>query len=255
MREDRFRIIQVTDCHLQKGPTDLFKGVNPEARLLQVLNHIQAHVEPYDLLLLTGDLVHHGYPEGYQRLYSYVKELGDSRGWLPGNHDDAAEMQQFALLSDKEFTLGCWSVLSLDSTSNPDGVGSGSIGSEELQWLHGRLEQLKGQHVIIALHHPPLEVGSLWQDAIKLGNADVFLDLVSKYPAVKLMLCGHLHQEHALTCGHISLLATPATAPQFQPATETPLLETLSPQSLPGYRVIDLYSEGEFDSFVQRVSI
>ncbi len=250
------RLIQLTDCHLQADANQLFKGCDPEARLTQVLAHIQTSTDPYDLLLLTGDLVHHGYPSGYQRLAGYLGDMAAQACWLPGNHDDVAEMQRYKQLLTKEHHIGAWYILLLDSTSQPDGVGTGSISDSEFRWLKKRLDKLGHQtNILIALHHPPVDVGSAWQDAIKLGNAKAFIDLVASYPAVKLVLCGHLHQEHHLACAQAQLLVTPATAPQFKMAMDEPMIENDDRLSLPSYRVIDLYPTGEFETCVHRVSI
>jgi len=251
------RIIQVTDCHLQEAPDEVFKGSLPEERLCKVLEDIVGRNLQPDLLLLTGDLVHHGYPQGYQRLSEYVQKVDADIRWLPGNHDNARHMSVFSELSLLQWRKHDWCVVSLDSTSLPDGKGSGSLGECELQRLEAILQAPPSKYLLIALHHPPVHVGSPWQDAICLGDKDAFWRILedSKSSVAKLIVCGHLHQDHEVYNLSPPLLVTPATAPQFKKATLQPVLETDEYLSLPGYRVIDLFESGEFSTQVVRVAI
>ncbi len=247
------RIIQVTDCHLQAGEDDLFKEENPEQRLLAVLDDVRATHPCPDILLLTGDLAHHGYSTVYDRLQSYTINMATAIRWIPGNHDDASKMLEYKSLSGKVVVEGAWCVILLDSTSEPDGAGGGALSGAQLCWLDNVVNEYPNHFILIGLHHPPVNVGSLWQDKIMLSNKEIFWKQVASYEKLKLVLCGHLHQEHQIHRENVAVLVTPATAPQFAVGTDTPLLEPDRDLSLPGYRVIDLFDDGRYETIVKRV--
>ncbi|SIS45191.1 metallophosphoesterase [Neptunomonas antarctica] len=251
---NKIRIIQVTDCHLQASADHDFKGENPEQRLLATLTHIRKDHPFPDVLLLTGDLAHHGYESAYKRLQTYTQGMAKKVRWIPGNHDVAATMQEYTELSGKVICQGSWCIILLDSTAEADGKGKGSLSADELSWLNKVAAEHVGKYLLLVLHHPPLAVGSLWQDQIMLGNAQSFLSQVGGYETLKLLLCGHLHQDHQLQHNDVTVLATPATAPQFAVGTAAPELESDPYLSLPGYRVIDLFDDGRFSTEVKRVT-
>ena len=252
---DTIHVIQVTDCHLQESADDTFKGVCPEQRLLSTLQQLRAEDPHSDLLLLSGDLVHHGYLNAYQRLQRYTDGIAKEVRWIPGNHDDAATMREYSPLSQKVFVQGNWCIILMNSTDTPDGKGSGALSQEELEWLESIVSVHPDKYLLLVLHHPPVAVGSEWQDSIMLANADVFWAQVMKYQNLKLVVCGHLHQAHQLKQGQVTVLATPATAPQFKAHTAEPEMETDPYLSLPAYRVIDLFEDGEFSTIVKRVPV
>lgn len=250
---DKIRIIQVTDCHLQESVDHPFKGTNPEQRLLSTLQQLRSDETVPDLLLLSGDLVHHGYVSAYQRLQQYTDGMAKEIRWIPGNHDDAVKMREYPSLSEKVFVQHNWCIIMLDSTAEPDGKGGGALSQAELDWLGRVVAEHADKYLLLVLHHPPVAVGSQWQDGIMLANAEAFWAQVMTYNNLKLIVCGHLHQAHQIEKGLVSVLATPATAPQFKASTIEPEMESDPYLSLPAYRVIDLFLDGKFSTIVKRV--
>lgn len=249
-----FRIIQLSDCHLQAEPEQRFNGINPEACLLAVLADINQRNWLADLLLLTGDLVHAGQAAGYQRLHQYVEPIAPAWRWLPGNHDAAQLMGTFSHPAPAWYQSPYWTLLTLDSTANPDGKGAGSLTEASLAALE-QAQTLPPRYLCVALHHPPMPVGSPWQDAIALTDAGRFWQRIARLPTTRLILCGHLHQEHQRNETAVPVLTTPATGFQYRPGTNQPELETAPPYSWPGYRVIDLLPSGGYRTEVIRVPV
>lgn len=247
-------IVQVTDCHLQQHPGDTFKGSNPEQRLQAVLADIRAQSWQADALLLTGDVVHHGYPEAYQRLVTLTADIAPEVRWLPGNHDDAALMRRYSSLAEKILNVGSWRILLLDSTSEPDGRGSGALAAEELAWLNTQLQD-ESTYCLVALHHHFFDVASQWQNEIMLTNAPQFTACLQTSTAVKAVICGHLHQANQFSVAGIPVFATPATAPQFVMAVASAEVETDPLLSQPGYRILYLRADGALRTEVRRVTM
>ncbi|MEH6444669.1 MAG: metallophosphoesterase [Oceanospirillaceae bacterium] len=245
-------LLQITDCHLQQYPDQAYKNHYPDQRLDAVIAHVQATQSHSQHLLLSGDIAHYSSSAVYQRILDKTQSLAEQIHWLPGNHDDAQVMYEFVHMQRKIIINGDWAIVLLDSTANPDGVGSGSLSDEELSLL-AKLGSLDVSHILIVLHHPPINVGSLWQDAIKLANSDEFWVRVKKLSKVRAISFGHLHQEHHLTEFGIELFCTPATAPQFKKEQLTPVLESDPILAAPAYRTLQLHADGSINSQVHRV--
>lgn len=248
-------LLQLTDCHLMPQPGQLFRDIDADQQLAQVVDHLVANGQPIDHLLLTGDLVHHGGVDAYLRLLDILAPLPGERHWIPGNHDEIDAMRAATSMpcGQEEVDLGYWRLLLLDSTSHPDGRGSGSLSEEELHWLKQRLAQSPERPVLIALHHNPLSTASDWQDQIMLANAAAFSELVESAPQVKAVICGHLHQAQSQRIGQSQFWCSPSTSVQFRPAQADFLLETEGPDARPGYRWYRLDADGGIESGLERV--
>lgn len=253
------RVLQLSDCHLSPEPGGLFRGIDPMLQLQTVAADARRRFAPADLLLLTGDLTHHGGPEAYRRLLQSVEGLAHRRHWLPGNHDVAASMQA---VEAAEPALGCkridtphWRILLLDSTDAPDGRGGGSLAQAELDWLQQQLSDAGRHWVFIALHHNPVALGSVWQDAIMLGNAAPFWALVEACPQVRGVIFGHVHQQQQLWRASVQLFGAPSTALQFEAGCAEFQLETDMALARPGYRYYELADDGRIEAQLCRVAV
>lgn len=247
MQTSDIHLIQVTDLHLQNTADTLFRGINVELRWHRVIDDICQKGAVADLLMLTGDLVHHSGIPAYERVYDSIKRLPFSSVWIPGNHDDVAQMRQVGhpSLNRKRVDIGDWCILLLDSTSEPDGKGAGELAESELLFLQQQLQKSQNQHVLIVLHHNPVSVQSRWQDEIALRNADAFWTQVSRSDRVRAVVFGHVHQQWSLTHQGVPLFSAPAVAPQFKARSETMALEDNETLSGPGYVSYRLSALGE----------
>jgi Icc protein len=245
-------ILQITDCHLQQYPDQAYKNHYPDQRLDAVIANIQATQQCSQHLLLSGDIAHYSSTAVYQRILDKTQNLAEQIHWLPGNHDNAQVMHEFIPMQAKIIINKAWAIVLLDSTASPDGVGSGSLSAAELSLL-AKLDSIEVSHILIVLHHPPINVGSPWQDAIKLANSDDFWERVKKISKLRGISFGHLHQEHHLTKFGIELFCTPATAPQFKKEQLSPVLESDPILAAPAYRTLQLHADGSISSQVHRV--
>ncbi|MEH6650788.1 MAG: metallophosphoesterase [Motiliproteus sp.] len=239
---DSFKLVQISDFHLQQSPKQSYRGIDVEQRLLAVLQHIRDYHTDIDALLLSGDLVHHGYLEGYRRLVEYMQLFDCPWYWIPGNHDSVASMNQVRQSPSPGFVIPGWRVVLLDSTSSPDGCGAGALAACELQRLQQQLllaEDLN-QSLLLVLHHNPVPVASQWQDAIMLSNADELWAMLEGSPVAVTALFGHLHQQWDLQRGGVRLLGCPATSVQFKAKQPQLVIEQGSELAAPGYRWLTL---------------
>ena len=240
------KILQISDPHILPEPGDTLLGIATEYYFRQVLKHAHALHQRFDLILVSGDLAQQPSLAIYQRILRHLTAYSTPSICLPGNHDDFALMQ--ATFNDelincrKHVLLGGWQILCLNSQkiNSP----AGELSDRELAFLEHRLFQHPDAPAFIALHHPCFETGSQWLDTMQLVNSEAFLDLLDRHSQVKVVSCGHIHQEMAVSHGGFNLFSAPATCFEFQPLTNEFYVE----DTPPGYRVFELAPEGGVQS-------
>lgn len=258
--EKPIRLIQITDCHLLADPDAIYRGWNTQASLQAVLEHIhqRSQNQGFDAVLATGDLVHDGSAEGYQRLQNQLSRLQRPCYAIAGNHDDP-QLMQIHLHSDRvqvvyQADLGRWRLIMLNS--HWQGHTAGRIDRAQLHSLQRQLAQDLSRPVLILCHHPPLDCRSHWLDNIGLSNRRQLLDTLQDFPQVRGIVCGHIHQPldrmlHPNLRHGLRIMAAPATCRQFLPGSGEFAEDTAAE---PGYREICLYNNGKILSRVVRVA-
>ncbi|PSB08997.1 3',5'-cyclic-AMP phosphodiesterase [filamentous cyanobacterium Phorm 46] len=245
-------VAQITDTHLFAEFDRTWKGLSTAHTLQKVIERLQEIQPPPDLLLLTGDLSQDETPESYEILASLISPLNIPAYWIPGNHDNLSVMQQILdrppIFPEKSWNLGNWQFLLLSSVKA--GCDGGRLSPESFDWLDSQLQQTGDRAVIIALHHHPLPIGSKIMDGMMLHNADEFLAIVDRHPQIKIVLCGHIHQEFHQQRGSVSYLGTPSTCIQLLPKSHPIVLDTIGP----GFRLLELAIDGTWNTRVERVA-
>ncbi len=74
------------------------------------------------------------------------------------------------------------------------GVPHGELSEFQLEWLERKLADAPERHTLLLLHHHPLPAGCSWFDQHSLRNAGELDTVLAKFPHVKYLLCGHIHQ-------------------------------------------------------------
>lgn len=244
-------IIQITDTHVFADPAERFDGVDCAATLQATLSAIRAAKRQPDVMLLTGDLVHEPDTEAYQRLGKLLTQAPAPVYCLPGNHDHPATMQMHLhappVRHDKHILLDGWQILLLDSWLPNEHAGR--LADAELEWLQRILAEYRDRPALIALHHPPVSIGSPWMDAMGLKNPDDLFAVIDAHEQVCAVVWGHIHQEFEAQRRGVKLLASPSTCLQFKPHTETYQVDDL----VPGYRWLELSDDGNISTGVIRV--
>jgi Icc protein len=123
----------------------------------------------------------------------------------------------------------------------------GRLGEAELKRLESCLAD--SRPALVAVHHPPLALGTPWMDAIGLENGAQLLERLGRHPQARALLFGHAHCEFDAERGGLRLLGCPSTCLQF--AMGTAELE-LDPRP-PGYRWLRDTTGGGIDTGVVRV--
>jgi Icc protein len=245
-------IAQVTDTHLLASENQRLEGILTTESFLAVMKRLEELKPELDLLLMTGDLSGDATPESYENLQHYLNSLQIATYWLPGNHDSAIAMDTILNLGmvsrRKSFQRGNWHFILLNSCV-PECV-HGYLSANTLDWLDSELQTSANNPTLIALHHAPVSVNSTWLDDSYLQNSSDFFAIVNRYPQVKLVLFGHIHQEFQHQSHNVHYLGTPSTCYQFQPGSPNYVVS----DELPGFRLLKLYSDGTWETKIERVA-
>ncbi len=241
------RLVQITDCHLEADPAARARTGFPLRQLEAVVAAVNR--ERPELVLVTGDISQDETVASYRLAERVLSRLDAPWFWLPGNHDQPARMAECRELR-ATLDLGRWRVLLLDTRVS--GQPHGELGEAALATLAERLAA-DDRPTLLAMHHPPLPIGSAWLDEIGLADGEAFWRIVAPHRQVRGVFFGHVHQAfhgvHALADGEVPVYGCPATADQFLPGSSSFAIDEAS---RPGYRLIEL-GDGELATRVERV--
>ena len=248
------RLIQITDLHLFGDPEGKLLGLTTrfsfESVLARALGGVADGLPHPHALALTGDLVHDESPEGYAYLGQVLESTGLPCYCIPGNHDRRDLMETHlgnaAMGAVAGRRLGNWHLVFLDSTV--DDQDGGRLRLDQLRCLESLLAA-EPSATLVFLHQHPVPVGSAWMDTMGLENGEELIALCHRYPQVKAMLCGHIHQEFAATRGGFQILGAPSSCVQFLPGSA----EFAVDRRPPGYRELWLYPDGRLETWVVRL--
>ena len=165
-------IAQLTDLHVLAGGGLAYGRVDTIGHLRRAVDHLSAL--PLDGVAITGDLVDDGRLESYETLRPELDRLAAPWWPIPGNHDGPAFWEVFADRMDRAepglghvVRLPGLRIVMLDTTV--PGRAGGQLGADRAGWL-ARAAPGDGP-TLLALHHPPVDVGIAHMDRIGLAGA------------------------------------------------------------------------------------
>ena len=237
------RVLHLTDPHLFADTSATLRGTATFASLEGVLSHYRESSWVADVVALTGDLTQDESHGAYANISALLEPLGLPILTVPGNHDVRDAMQ--TTLGTPPFAYcttmrhGNWLLIGIDSCV--EGVAHGEVDPRELERLHAAVTESDARHALVCLHHPPVEVGSRWLDAVGLRNAAQFLTALAELESVRGLLFGHVHQSVETAVAGVKILGTPSTCRQFKPASH----EFAVDDRPPAYRQVELFADGK----------
>ena len=252
---NQISILQLTDQHIMAAADDKLLGINTDyyfqACLKQAVD-LRGQQAPFDLILLTGDLAQAPCVASYRRILNHLVIYPIPCVCLPGNHDDFELMQQIlntqSVSCQKKAVLHNWQVICLNSQKQDDAAGY--LTNDELQFLEYSLTNNPQYHALIAVHHHCLATQSLWMDTMIIENSRALWAIIDQCPQVKAIITGHIHQTMDKKVNAVRVLGTPSTCFQFTPGSSDFCID----DTAPGYRTIELYSDGRIESEVVRLA-
>lgn len=245
-----FELVHLTDLHIARSTETTLRGIDTRASLDAVYERILACHGAPQAILLTGDIADDGSREAYEHIREVFAPAPCPVLAIPGNHDHPETLRE--VLCDAPFVtegthaLGAhWCVHLLDS--HVAGEVGGRLRDEAVARLPAPGSVADGVHHLIALHHPPVPLGSAWMDDIGLAEPDALLRAVDGSPAIRAVLWGHAHQRFDAHRGNTHLMCTPSTCMQFAPKRDE--FATDSTRG-PGYRHLILGDGGDIETQV-----
>lgn len=238
-------ILHISDLHLSESP--ILNSIPTFNNLNILLSEIIDRKFEIDLCLITGDISHDANPDNYKKL----KKLLNSCPWpikiLSGNHDDFIIGNQ--LLGDNYWPKDDIWKYDVDDTvviginSSVKDYNHGEISSKVINKLTEFAKSIpQEKEWLIALHHPPVNIGHWWMDAQGLikGREDLLL-IADKYKA-KAILCGHVHISSTVYRKGTPIIIAPSVSHDviYDDALNRPLrLRISSPKGLLHYITVD----------------
>lgn len=249
---EQINILQITDTHLFAQPKVRLLGLNTADSFNAVVNAIIRQNLKFDFIVHTGDVSQDYSPESYRYFASVIQKLGAKKiFFIPGNHDDGPLMYrmfgQLGIDTHRQVISGNWQFIFLNSEVY--GVPHGWVQREELNFLSACVNAYPSHHACVMLHHLPQLVHSDWLDTQTLHNQDEFMSYLHRLPQVKLVLCGHVHQEVDNVVNGVRFIASPSTSIQFMPNSRDFALDLRGP----GWRTLSLKPFGDLETKVYRL--
>ena len=243
-------LVQLSDSHLFAEADGSLLGMNTRDSLQRVIGLVREQQPQIDLVLATGDLSQDGTLESYQLFRDLTRQIDAPARWIPGNHDEPQIMAHAAVHSDllePVVDIGNWRVTLLDSAV--PGSVPGYLQDSQLQLLAQALSEAPNRHHLVCFHHHPVSIGCAWMEPIGLRNPEALFAVLDRFPQVKAVLWGHVHQEIYRERNDVRLLASPSTCIQFAPGSE----DFKVSEQAPGYRWLRLHADGRLETGVERV--
>ena len=244
-------LVQISDSHLFAEADGTLLGMNTCDSLQRVIELVRQQQPQIDLILATGDLSQDGTLESYQRFRDLTGQLGAPARWIPGNHDEPLIMAEAAVQSallESVVDIGNWRVTLLDSAV--PGSVPGYLQDEQLQLLASSLSETPERHHLVCFHHHPVSIDCAWMEPIGLRNPEALFAVLDRFPQVRAVLWGHVHQEIDQWRNGVRLMASPSTCIQFEPRSE----DFKVGEQAPGYRWLRLLPDGQLETGVERVT-
>ena len=239
MSQADFSFVHFTDTHIMAGlPPGTVWGDTAGSlrRVIRIINALEPRpafavvggdlVSP-DVLDRSRTLTADEYEPSYRLLQELLGDLRCPAHLLLGNHDNRPAfhrvMDTAAAGPDAPvryaFDHQDHHFVALDS--HEAGQPWGFLDAGQLAWLAADLEAHRGRPTVLFVHHHLWPLGLAWLDEMPLRNGDEVTRLLARFPDVRWVVCGHVHQDHTAQRGALTMLTTPATSVQISKLSQT----------------------------------
>ncbi|WP_144393961.1 3',5'-cyclic-AMP phosphodiesterase [Pleionea sediminis] len=245
------RIVQWTDSHIFSEEKGKLLGLDTRHSFEAVLGRISKEELAPDFFLATGDLSQDASEESYRYIASKIGSLEKPTFWIPGNHDSpelmATTLKGDSIYPHKRILAGNWQIVLLD-TSVPKKV-YGNLSDDDLSLVEEAVSEYPELHLLVVMHHQPVNVGSNWLDNLGIKNAEELFKRVKSHENKVCFLWGHVHQDFNGESQGVQLISTPSTCVQFRPGSK----DFSAGDESPGYRYLTLHEDGRVESLLHRI--
>jgi 3',5'-cyclic AMP phosphodiesterase CpdA len=240
-------IAHLSDLHL-----DLSRRSAERAE--RAVDHVRSLAPRPDLVVVTGDVTDHGRPEEYAQARELLAGL--DAHLVPGNHDRRPAMREsLGLTGDGPITaiLEVGGAVVVLADSHVPGSSHGELAPESA----GLVERAAAgaRPLVVALHHPPLEIGSGILDPIRLLDPEPLLAPLRSRAAPSVVLCGHAHTALSAAVDGVPVRIAPGVASTLRLPNE-PDPDTFDRDAPPGLalHVLDEHT-GDLQTHVRAFAV
>lgn len=221
-------VIQISDLHLGAR----WSAGDPVATTRAAVAAVKRFPGRVEAVIVSGDLTETGAAGDYELARELLAELELPAYVIPGNHDDRAALRRAFELPGEgadpvqyAAELGPLRLLALDSTL--PGSDAGALDSGRLRWLEAELSRAPQRPTLVALHHPPLELGiAVWDEIGLEAESRAGLERVlAAHPQVLGTVSGHVHRPLVGQIAGRPALAIPSTYQQARLAYDLAEIE------------------------------
>lgn len=214
MAADNTVIVQLSDSHLR--PDEPGRAAQFAVSIKRV-----TELQPQPVaVLLTGDVADDGVREAYETAAELLAAIEVPVHVIPGNHDDRATLRevlgapgvgadpvQYAVQAGPIRVVAC------------DTLIPGQVeGQLDVAWLGERLAEAPTAPTLIAMHHPPVQIGFDQMDAYGLPAATraELEALLAEHPQVLKIVTGHVHRAASAMIGRVPVVTAPSVNFQLE---------------------------------------
>ncbi|WP_240474878.1 metallophosphoesterase family protein [Rheinheimera baltica] len=223
----RYRLAQITDCHLLANVNGYYQQVQPAMHLAAIVE--QLILEQPDAVLLTGDVTQDHSVASYQLLARLLAPLSCPIFCLPGNHDDTAELARLCqhppFRAERSLQLGDWQLLLLNTKGD---TPAGAFSEAEQRWLQTQCEQSTASALWLFCHHHPKALNCFIDKHGQL-QAQALWQAIAAEPRVLGIAHGHAHYAYHQVHQRVDIVGCPASSVQFLPTADWQTVD-LGPQ-------------------------
>ena len=191
-------IAQISDIHLGFEPDN--PGEFNRRRLDRLLEHLHLGPNRPDVLLATGDLVDRGDAQSYAQVAEAFAACAFPVHLALGNHDERANFRAaFPHVPEEggfiQYAVDLPGLRLVVLDTLEEGRHGGAFCPTRADWLRSALAQAPDVPTLIAMHHPPVEVGIDWMNTIADEPWVVrFADAIDGAGNIVGIVCGHVHR-------------------------------------------------------------
>ena len=218
-------IAQLTDTHILDLESD------DSDRALQRYNDLKACIDDInrekpqpDIVVHTGDISQSGKRSEYELVQDLTQKLQIPFYFVPGNRDskrlliETIDSKTYPYKHNDQpilFDITSFPVrlIGIDSLATDD--GRGDFCENRLQRLAWKLQENQNLPTAIFMHHPPITIETqttTFLEFVSKMKADSFLALISDFPQIKRVFCGHSHRPYVKFHGKIEISTAPCVA-------------------------------------------
>ena len=212
-------IAQISDTHILARSSDQAAGASRAENLRRCIADINR--QGVDVVVHTGDSVHHGLAEDYAHLREILADLEAPLFLIPGNCDRHRALRaafnhlsylprngDFLHYAVEDYPIR---LVALDSVAAEE--QKGVFCARRLAWLEETLAREPDRPTILLIHHPPFDIARHYVGGyLRPQDAKDLAAVVSRHPQVKQLLCGHVHCLHREPWGGTVATAMPSVA-------------------------------------------